>query len=200
MDFTNRGTQSHVPSADSGATTTAGNHVKTKEEKNKKSMMTGPTWLAAIGILCMAVLLAAVLAALVFGGTDQSKYINKNDYQAVDISVGGSSTGDQIYFGNLRTINSNYLILNNVFYIPTTSTTSTNITLEPLVCQIDMPVNQMIINRSSVNWWENLQNSGKVSTTIANYEKSATTPACASTNSTTSTTNTSTPTSTSTTK
>lgn len=187
MDFTNRGTQPHVPSVDSGANTTAGNHVKTKEEKHKKGM-TGPAWLAAIGIICVAVLLLAALVALVFGNTDQNKYINKNDYQAVDISVGGSSTGDQIYFGNLRTINSNYLILNNVFYIPTTSSTSSNITLEPLVCQIDMPVNQMIINRASVNWWENLQNSGKVSTTIANYEKSATTPACSSTSSTSSTT------------
>jgi hypothetical protein len=191
MDFTNRGAQSHVPSTDSGANTTAVNHVKTKERKEKKGGLFGPSWLAAIGIFCIAVLLLAVVIVLVYGGTDQSKYINKNDYQAVDINVGGSTSGDQIYFGNLTTINSNYVVLENVFYIPSTTSSTSNITLEPLVCQIDAPVNQMIINRSSVNWWENLQNSGKVSQTIANYEKSSpTTPACTSTSTTPSTTNT----------
>ncbi len=185
MDFTNRGAQSHVPAADSGANATAGNHLKAKEEKSKKTISTGPAWLAAVGIVCMAVLLLAALLVLVFNNSDQNKYINKNDYQAVDISVGGSTSGDQIYFGNLRSINSTYVILNNVFYIPSTSSSTSNITLEPLVCQIDAPVNQMIINRSSVNWWENLQSSGKVAQTIANYEKNSSAPACSSTSSTT---------------
>ncbi|HUD07716.1 MAG TPA: hypothetical protein VMQ52_01420 [Candidatus Saccharimonadales bacterium] len=184
MDFTNRVTpQTHAQPVDSSADTAAGNHhSKTKIKKSAS----GPAWLAAIGIVCLAVLLLATLLVLVFGGTDQNKYINKNEYQAVDINIGGSSSGDQIYFGNLRTINSTYLVLENVFYIPTTTSTSSNITLEPLVCQIDEPVNQMLINHSSVNWWENLQNSSKVSKTISSYEKSnPSTPACTSTNSTT---------------
>jgi hypothetical protein len=184
MDFTNRGTPpTHAQPVYSNADTTAGNHGK--KEKTKKGA-SGPAWLTAVGIVCLAILLIATLSVLVFGGTNQNKYINKNEYQAVDINVGGSSSGDQIYFGNLQTITSSYFVLNNVFYIPTTSSTSSNITLEPLVCQIDEPVNQMMINHSSVNWWENLQNTSKVSQSIANYEKSnPTTPACTSSNSTT---------------
>jgi hypothetical protein len=187
MDFTNRGTpQAHVPSVDSSAATTAGNHVK-KEDKKKRGV-SAPAWLTAIGIVCLAILLLATLIVLAFGGNNQSKYINSNDYQAVDISVGGATAGDQIYFGNLKAINSTYFVLDNVFYIPTTSTSSTSISLEPLVCQIDQPVNQMLINHTSVNWWENLQNSGKVAQAITNYEKSnPSSPACAAGSNTTTT-------------
>src|ERR1019366_8947768 len=94
----------------------------------------------------------------------------------VDVSVGGSN-GDQIYFGNLKALNGSYMVLQNVFYIPSSSSSS-NITLEPLVCQIDAPYNQMVINRASVNWWENLQSSGKVAQAVTAYEKSAKTPSC----------------------
>jgi hypothetical protein len=193
MDFTNRGTpQTHAQPVDSSTDSAAGNHSKIKH--NVKKGASAPAWLTAVGIVCLAILLLATLLVLVYGGTNQNKYINKNEYQAVDINVGGSTSGDQIYFGNLRTINSSYLVLENVFYIPTTASTTSNITLEPLVCQIDQPVNQMLINHSSVNWWENMQNSGKVSQTIASYEKSnPTTPACTSTNSTTPSTTSTTP-------
>ena len=120
----------------------------------------------------IAVLLIAISFSFVFGTNTESKYLNTKDFQAVDISVGGSTTGDQIYFGNVKSINSNYIVLNNVYYIPTSTTSSSNVTLEPLVCQIDEPFDQMVINRTSVNWWENLQPASKVSTSIASYEKS----------------------------
>lgn len=120
----------------------------------------------------IAILLIAISFSFVFGTNTESKYLNTKDFQAVDISVGGSTTGDQIYFGNVKSINSNYLVLNNVYYIPTSTTSSSNVTLEPLVCQIDEPFDQMVINRSSVNWWENLQPASKVSTSIASYQKS----------------------------
>jgi len=120
----------------------------------------------------IAVLLISISFSFVFGTNPESKYINTKDFQAVDISVGGSTTGDQIYFGNVKSINTNYLVLDNVYYIPTSTTSTSNVTLEPLVCQIDEPFDQMVINRSSVNWWENLQAGSKVSTSIASYEKS----------------------------
>ena len=106
MDFTNRGTpQTHAQAVDSSADSAAGNHHhKTKVKKGASA----PAWLTAAGIVCLAILLLATLLVLVYGGTNQNKYIDKNEYQAVDINVGGSSSGDQIYFGNLRTINSSY--------------------------------------------------------------------------------------------
>jgi hypothetical protein len=138
----------------------------------------------------IAGLLIAISFSFVFGPTNtESKYINTKDFQAVDISVGGSTTGDQIYFGNIKSLNSNYVVLNNVYYIPTSTTSSSNVTLEPLVCQIDKPFDQMVINRSSVNWWENLQPTSKVSTSIASYEKSNPKgPTCPTSSSTTTTT------------
>jgi hypothetical protein len=120
----------------------------------------------------IAVLLIAISFSFVFGSNPESKYLNTKDFQAVDISVGGSTTGDQIYFGNIKSLNGNYLVLDNVYYIPTSTTSTSNVTLEPLVCQIDEPFDQMVINKSSVNWWENLQSGSKVSTSIASYEKS----------------------------
>jgi hypothetical protein len=128
--------------------------------------------LYAVLLVGVAVLLVAISFSFVFGANPESKYLNTKDFQAVDISVGGSTTGDQIYFGNIHTLNSNYVVLDNVYYIPTSTTSTSNVTLEPLVCQIDEPFDQMVINRSSVNWWENLQPGSKVSTSIASYEKS----------------------------
>jgi len=145
----------------------------------------------------IAILLIAIAFSFVFGTVSESKYINTTDFQAVDISVGGSTTGDQIYFGNIKSINNNYVVLNNVYYIPTSTTSSSNVTLEPLVCQIDKPVDQMVINRSSVNWWENLQPSSKVSTSIASYVKTNPNgPTCPTSSTTTTPTTTSTPTTT----
>jgi hypothetical protein len=85
--------------------------------------------------------------------------------------VGGSSSSDQIYFGQIKVIDTNYLILDDIYYIPATGSTTSNITLQPLVCQVDNPYNQMVISTSSVNWWENLQNSGKVAQSILSYQK-----------------------------
>ena len=119
----------------------------------------------------IVVLIVSISFSFVFGNNPESKYLSTKDFQAVDISVGGSTTGDQIYFGNIKSLNSSYVVLNNVYYIPTSTTSTSNVTLEPLVCQIDEPFDQMVINRSSVNWWENLQPSSKVSTSIASYEK-----------------------------
>jgi len=119
----------------------------------------------------IAVLLVSISFSFVYGNNPETKYLNTKDFQAVDISVGGSTTGDQIYFGNVKSISSNYVVLDNVYYIPTSTTSSSNVTLEPLVCQIDQPFDQMVINRSSVNWWENLQPASKVSTSIATYQK-----------------------------
>ncbi|MGH7236944.1 MAG: hypothetical protein ACREGF_00220, partial [Candidatus Saccharimonadales bacterium] len=87
-----------------------------------------------------------------------------------DLSTGGSSGCDQIYFGKITTITSSYFVLQNVFYIPT-SQNSSQVTLTPLVCQIDSPYDQMIVNRTNINWWENLQPGSQVVKSISQYNK-----------------------------
>ena len=119
--------------------------------------------LYVILLASIAVLLVSISFSFVYGNNPESKYLVTKDFQAVDISVGGSTSGDQIYFGNIKTLSSSYVVLNNVYYIPTSTTSTSNVTLEPF--------DLMVINRSSVNWWENLQPSSKVSTSIATYQK-----------------------------
>ena len=175
MDFSTRGTnQAPAPSATPRANTdSTASHRPTRKFKSDNKWLNIASIILLFGI---AVILVAIAFLPRSTNNNESKYINSKNFQAVDVSVGGNN-GDQIYFGNIQTLNGNYLVLDNVFYIPSNSTSS-NITLEPLVCQIDAPFNRMIINRASVNWWENLQSSGKVAQAITNYQKSSKTPAC----------------------
>ena len=131
-------------------------------------------WARVGGVFLLFALTVIVVASIFlihYTNTDQWKYVNTNEFQAVDVSVGGSSSGDQIYFGQIKDIDTNYLILDDIYYIPATSSSTSNITLQPLVCQVDNPFNQMVISLTSVNWWENLQNSGKVAQSILSYQK-----------------------------
>ncbi len=128
-------------------------------------------------------LVISILAVLfgvwsMIGFNMESLYIKSDKIQAVDVSIGGSSNGDQIYFGKIKKVTSKYIVLDDVFYIPS-SANGSNIQLEPLVCQVDKPINRMILNRGSVNWYENLQSDGQVAQAITNYEKSnPKTPSC----------------------
>ena len=135
-------------------------------------------------ITSFKVMLAITIVAVLFGiwsiaGFNmESLYVKSDKIQAVDVSIGGSSNGDQIYFGKIKKVTSKYIVLDDVFYIPA-SANGSNIQLEPLVCQIDKPINRMILNRGSVNWYENLQSDGQVAQAITNYEKSnPKTPSC----------------------
>jgi hypothetical protein len=103
--------------------------------------------------------------------SNPNNYIQSNQYQAVDV---GSVGSDQIYFGKIVNVNSQYLVLDNVYYIPN-STKSNNIQLEPVVCQIDKPSDRLIFNRNSVNWYQNLQSNSQVSSAIDNFRKNSST-------------------------
>jgi hypothetical protein len=131
-------------------------------------------------LFSITVLLVASAAYIGFkgNGTQESKYVNKNEYQAVFVNVDGT-TGGQVYFGHIQNITSQYIDLTNVFYIQnqssgtSTSTTSSNqsYTLVKLGCELHAPEDQMIVNNSQVFFWENLKSSGQVSTKIAQYYK-----------------------------
>lgn len=113
----------------------------------------------------------------IFGFSIESMYVKNDTYQAVDISIGGNN-GDQVYFGKITRLTNKVLVLDKVFYIPSSNTKS-GLQLQPIVCQIDKPYNRMIFSRSSVNWYENLQPDGQVVQAINNYEKTNTnTPTC----------------------
>ncbi len=148
------------------------------------------TVLLGIALLLVAVALYAGLAS----PGAESKQINTKEYQAVFLTNG------QVYFGKVTTLNSKYLVLTNVFYIEnnspssssTTSTQNSNYTLRKLgTTELHLPEDKMVVNYTTVTFWENLKDTSQVVTKINEYYKnptsSSTTPSNSTNQSTTTT-------------
>lgn len=130
-------------------------------------------------IVGAALLLAAVAiyVGLSSGTAGEQKLVDKGKYQAVFLN-GGATSGSvayTTYFGHITTLNDKYYVLKDVYYL-TTSQSSTSSQVNPqltkLGCQqLHSPYDSMIINRSQVAFWENLQDSGKVVQAIQQFQK-----------------------------
>lgn len=162
-----------------------------KPVSSRKKFSGNKTWRVVFVVLLFSttILLAAVILLIAYGNKgDETKFVDSNNIQAVDINIAGSSPTNQLYFGHVTSINNQFMVMQDIYYFPNSSSSSatTSTSLQPLVCQIDAPINQMVINRSSIVWWENLQNNGQVAKVIAQYEKAHPNgPACVTTKSTT---------------
>jgi hypothetical protein len=132
-------------------------------------------------IVGSALLLAAVSLYIAFGGSvkTESSRVDASKYQAVFLN-GGVTSGSvsySTYFGHITKLTSSYVVLNNVYYLTdqSTSTSSSAASSPQLVklgCQqLHSPYDEMVINRSQVAFWENLQTSGKVVQAIQSYIK-----------------------------
>ncbi|MGH7158020.1 MAG: PspC domain-containing protein [Candidatus Saccharimonadales bacterium] len=131
-----------------------------------------PTWLRVIWVILLfagTALIVAVLALLYSGGDKQSKLIDKTKFQAVFLTDG------QVYFGNLVNVNSEYMDLKNIYYLSVGQPVQpkegekegdTTITLQKLGCELHGPVDQMVVNKDQVKFWENLKTDGLVSQKI----------------------------------
>jgi hypothetical protein len=130
---------------------------------------------ATVGLLlCIAVLAVAIAFSFYFNSPTQSKYVQSSDYQAVFLTNG------QVYFGKVKALNSQFMDLQDIFYLnnqqsqPSNSTSSTSSTtatptkfsLVKLGCELHGPADEMVINNSQVSFWENLKGSGQVVTAI----------------------------------
>lgn len=173
MDFQNRGTQQHsqVAAAQtaSGAPGMVGSTGKHRG-RDKGSLDKWVRIFTVVLLFSVTIIAIGVLISLYNGGNQEGKIVNTNGFQAVDVNIAGTSATDQVYFGHIKSITSKYLEIEDVYYIPTSST-GTNLTLQPLVCQFDSPYNQVIINTQNLTWWENLQSTSTVTKTITSYEK-----------------------------
>jgi hypothetical protein len=114
------------------------------------------------------------VASIAFSTNDnENKYVDTSKLQAVFLGTG------QVYFGNVKALNDKYFVLTNIYYLQTssssTSTTSTaantSVSLVKLGCELHQPYDQMVINRSQVTFWENLQSDGQVAKAVAAFEK-----------------------------
>ena len=137
----------------------------------------GSNWLRILNIVVLfgvAILVAAIAFSFTSNrsSASEAKFVNTAKYQAVFLTNG------QVYFGNIKNLSNNYIDLTNVYYLTQASDTTTaaansSYTLVKLGCQqIHDPADQMLINRSQVTFWENLQeDDGKVVSKIKEFIK-----------------------------
>jgi len=80
---------------------------------------------------------------------DKKNFIDSATYQAVFL------TNDQIYFGRLKNISSDYLILSDVYYVKIDESGAGQL-VKLGVGEPHGPKDGMIINQDQVLFWENL--------------------------------------------
>lgn len=140
---------------------------------NTKSRFGGhdPQWLRIIFVVLLfsATVIALAIATLLYFGKDkEAQYVNEDKYQAVFLTNG------QVYFAKLGAVNSDYLDLQDIYYLNSQQTENNqqpkNFSLVKLGCELHGPADQMIVNRDQVSFWENLKSDGKVSKAIEQFK------------------------------
>jgi hypothetical protein len=134
-----------------------------------------PGWLRIAHIILLfsiTVLMVGVVLSLRQTNPDEKQYVATDKYQAVFLENG------QVYFGKVAALNSNFINLQNVFYLNSQTqseeakTTDQNqFTLIKLGCELHGPYDRMIVNRDQVTFWENLKDDGQVVKTINEWIK-----------------------------
>lgn len=175
MDFRQFGSTSANKQEAAPVATTA----PTPHPASKRAGSGAPKWLNVLSVAVLfgvAVLLLLLSVLFARGNTsgNEFKYVSSKQYQAVFLNNG------QVYFGNVRALNSKYLDLTSVYYLTQNATTNASgqqqatgdYTLVKLGCQqIHSPADRMLINRDQVTFWENLSNDGKVAKSIEEFKK-----------------------------
>ncbi|HUY85207.1 MAG TPA: hypothetical protein VMU97_01700 [Candidatus Dormibacteraeota bacterium] len=179
MDFSNRNVQPQAaaPGAPNAAAGAPSHNSHNKKGRFNDTNKWGRIGLAAL-VAAVVILLIALVASVSFGGVkSEDKYVDTNKLQAVFLNTG------QVYFGNVKALNSKYVVLTNIYYLQTSggsasgssssssASSNSNITLVKLGCELHEPYDQMVINNSQVTFWENLQDNGQVAKAVQTFEK-----------------------------
>jgi hypothetical protein len=172
MEFMNRGAaqppQAHM----------TGNGVSTASHKRGGRWKDGPLWLRVVWIVLLfsgTIVLASLLTLIYIGNSKESDYVDNDKYQAVFLTNG------QVYFGKVKDVNSKYMNLKNIYYLNVnqqvqpkqgnSKQAQNSISLVKLGCELHGPLDQMVINRDQVTFWENLKTDGQVSKAIGQWLK-----------------------------
>lgn len=169
MDFSrNSQPQTAAPSAHSAAAST------TSRKNNKDDGKLGRIGLVA-GVVAAAVLLVGLAVVGLTGGKNaaaaEAKLVDDSKLQAVFLSTG------QVYFGDIVELNSSYFTVENIYYLQTSSTgttqqnANTSVSLVKLGCELHSPFDKMVINRAQVTFWENLQDNGQVAQAVKTFKQ-----------------------------
>lgn len=141
--------------------------------KKNSAWRAGPMWLRVIWIVLLfsaTILAVAMVVLLYIGGNPEAKLIDKAKFQAVFLTNG------QVYFGSITHVNDKYVDLKNIYYLSVNQSVQpeqkkegedqTSVSLVKLGCELHGPVDEMVINREQVTFWENLKTDGQVSQAI----------------------------------
>lgn len=168
MDFNTRAAQ---PQPATPAAPFGGNTSKRSKSSNRNKWV---KWGTSALFLVVVLLVVTALLAFIFGTPKaEGGYVDSKKLQAVFLNTG------QVYFGDIKNLNSKYLVLDNIYYLQTSnngsSTTATNsntsVSLVKLGCELHSPYDRMVINRDQVTFWENLQDSGQVAKAVKTFEQ-----------------------------
>jgi len=121
-----------------------------------------------VGVAVLVAGIAIVLArSNVKTPTAESTFVQSSKYQAVFMNNG------QVYFGKVVSLNSDYLRMKEVYYLTQSSdSNSSDYTLVKLGCQqIHDPYDEMVMNRTQVTFWENLNDDGRVVDSIKKFKQ-----------------------------
>ena len=179
MDFLNRNAASQ-PQGVRTATSSTGSTAApaTNNPKDKRHLVVQPRWLR-VALVVMLFSLTVVTIAVAFllhkGNLNEANFVSEKKTQAVFLTNG------QVYFGKVAAVNSQYLDLQDIYYLNTQSQSSqdnsdkdtepTNFSLVKLGCELHGPADQMLINRDQVSFWENLKDDGQVAKAIAQFKQ-----------------------------
>src|SRR3989344_5133418 len=106
----------------------------------------------SVAVLAVTIGILTVLPlinSLKYDRYDKNDFIDSNVYQAVFL------TNDQIYFGRLKNISPDYLILSDVYYVKVNDGGAGQL-VKLGVGEPHGPKDGMIINQDQVLFWENL--------------------------------------------
>lgn len=141
--------------------------LEPQRDNNKKNRDYTKVLKLAYSVLLVGVLVLVVGVVLLVSinhSPNEADAVNANTYQAVFINVTGSN-GGQAYFGHIVAINNEYIELNDVFYLQPGQNAS-SFTLNKLTCALYTPTDPMLINKSQVDFWENLSSSSQIAQDI----------------------------------
>lgn len=159
---------------------------------DKFDWLTRSSRVATNVLLFIVALLVAAVVWFIYSSSpaSQSKYVDSTKLQAVFLNTG------QVYFGNVKSFNPDYLVLSNVYYLQSSSSNGSNssssnqnVSLVKLGCELHKPYDQMVVNTKEVTFWENLQADGQVAKAVSDYNKQNPNHTCSTSSSSSSSSN-----------
>lgn len=179
MEWMNRGDRPGQPTGQPAQAGPAHAAAAAKTQRGNINTALRSMRLAQVVLLFLiTILVVAVVAYVAVGGPKkaESGLVDNKKLQAVFLN------GGQVYFGNIKDLNGKFLSMNNIYYLrvnqqvqpnqSNSSSSSNDISLVKLGCELHGPTDSMVINREQVIFWENLKDDGQVAKAVAEYKKS----------------------------